>query len=203
MRKMLLAAVLLLASVAVSAQESAGSLTLQPKAGLNISSLMDWNRVKVGYCAGAELEYRITEGFSLSAAALYSEQGGCDKNSKKTTTLSLGYLNIPLMASLYVVKGLALKVGVQGGIRVRAAATDDGMKADVGPFIDDYFHVLGDNVQLSKYIISIPIGLSYEWKNAVFDMRYIYGMTSYVTSADPLRNNVFQFTLGYKLLGKK
>ena len=45
--------------------------------------------------------------------------------------------------------------------------------------------------------LSIPVGLSYEYSNFVFDARYNFGVTKVADDADS-KNSVFQFTLGYK-----
>lgn len=44
---------------------------------------------------------------------------------------------------------------------------------------------------------SIPVGLSYEFSNVVFDARYNFGCTKTFEKADS-RHSVFQFTVGYK-----
>jgi len=44
---------------------------------------------------------------------------------------------------------------------------------------------------------SIPVGLSYEYKNFVLDGRYNFGVTNLAKDVTS-KNSVFQFTLGYK-----
>jgi hypothetical protein len=45
---------------------------------------------------------------------------------------------------------------------------------------------------------SIPVGMSYEINNFVFDARYNWGVTKVFDGSDS-KNSVFQITLGYKL----
>ena len=44
--------------------------------------------------------------------------------------------------------------------------------------------------------LSIPVGLSYEYQNIVFDARYNIGVTKIADNVDS--NNVIQITVGYK-----
>ena len=117
MKKFVLAAVMMLSSVATFAQHEEGSLTIQPRVGVNIASLTknDGGKARIGLAAGAELEYQVSA-------------------------------NIP------------------------------GAKS-----VD----------------LSLPIGLSYEYKNFVLDGRYNFGLTK-VNEIGDSKNSVFQITAGYK-----
>ena len=77
MRKVIIMAVLMLSSVAAFAQRPVGSLTVQPKIGMNFATLTkaDDSESRIGLVAGAELEYQLTDIFSISGGALYSQQG--------------------------------------------------------------------------------------------------------------------------------
>ena len=59
MKKIVLAAVMLLSSVSMFAQHDAGSLTIQPKVGLNVSNVTKTHGdTRIGVAAGAEAEYQ-------------------------------------------------------------------------------------------------------------------------------------------------
>lgn len=62
MKKLILTAVVMLASVASYAQHAVGSFTLQPKIGMNIADLTDEDKsdARIGLAAGAEFEYQVT-----------------------------------------------------------------------------------------------------------------------------------------------
>lgn len=189
MKKLFLMAVVMLASVASYAQHAVGSVTLQPKVGLNIASLTksDGADPRYGVAAGAEFEYQATDIFSVSAGALYSMQGNKYKSGKSTVTNKIDYINIPILANVYVVKGLAVKLGIQPGFKVnnevKFAYGDKSHSEDV------------DNAK--SFDFSIPVGLSYEYSNVVLDARYNFGCTKVADHVDA-RNSVFQITLGYK-----
>lgn len=56
MKKIVLAAVMLLSSVSMFAQQDVGSLTIQPKVGLNVSNVTKTNGdPRIGVAVGAEV----------------------------------------------------------------------------------------------------------------------------------------------------
>lgn len=189
MKKLFLMAVVMLASVASFAQHATGSFTLQPKVGLNIASLTksDGADPRFGVAAGVEAEYQATDIFGISAGVLYSMQGNKFEERGITTTNKVDYINIPILANVYVVKGLAVKVGVQPGFKV-----NDEYKIGNGD------HSISGNADKAKsFDFSIPVGMSYEFSNVVLDARYNFGCTKVFDGVD-CRNSVFQITLGYK-----
>ena len=190
MRKVIIMAVLMLSSVAAFAQRPVGSLTVQPKIGMNFATLTkaDDSESRIGLVAGAELEYQLSDIFSISGGALYSQQGCEWSEDGRTETNKLDYINIPVLANVYVVKNLAVKFGVQPAFNVNSKA-----KASKGDS-----SIQGSIEGIKTFDFSIPIGLSYEYKNIVIDGRYNFGLTKVSKYADS-KNSVFQLTLGYKL----
>ncbi len=190
MRKVIIMAVLMLSSVAAFAQRPVGSLTVQPKIGMNFATLTkaDDSESRIGLVAGAELEYQISDIFSISGGALYSQQGCEWSEDGRTETNKLDYINIPVLANVYVVKNLAVKFGVQPAFNVNSKA-----KASKGDS-----SIQGSIEGIKTFDFSIPVGLSYEYKNIVIDGRYNFGLTKVSKYADS-KNSVFQLTLGYKL----
>lgn len=71
------ASIVLLFSSYANAQNAVGSWSLQPKAGINLATMTndDDAKIRVGLVAGAELAYQASPLLSISAGALYSEQG--------------------------------------------------------------------------------------------------------------------------------
>jgi hypothetical protein len=68
----------------------------------------------------------------------------------------------------------------------------------------DQFYALysseyGNDFKINKFDLSIPVGISYEYKNFVLDARYNWGLTKIMDAGDAFYNRVFQLTLGYKL----
>lgn len=189
----------LLTSVVTVAQRREGTFTVQPKVGLNVSTLSDAQKTIGDACFGMEAEYMITNIFSLSAGVMVSNQGGKYDKDGLRYTADLDYANIPIMANVYVLPGLALKAGVQPGFRLKAK-----MKTDDGTYDVDEFYKLvgmltpGEEPKINKFDLAIPVGISYEYENVVLDARYNWGLLKVENIGNAYYNRVFEVTLGYK-----
>lgn len=187
-------AAMMVATLSVSAQE-AGQMFIKPMAGGTFSTLVgdvDDVKGKIGLVGGAEFGYNINETFGITAGLLYTMQGCKDKDVD--ANFNLDYINVPVLANVYVAPGLALKAGPQIGFLTRAKLDDVDMK-DVCNTID----------------FSIPVGVSYEISDFVIDFRYNIGITSVsknkeikadvieIESDRKTRNSVFMLTVGYKI----
>lgn len=183
-----------IATTASFAQWSVGSITVQPKIGINGANITDADNSdsRIGLVLGGEFEYRVSPIFSLSAGALYSMQG-CkgtaedDDGNTGDVSLKLDYINVPILANVYVVKGLAIKLGIQPGFNVRHKATASVSGVNVTTNLPG----------IKSVDFSIPIGVSYEFNRFVIDGRYNLGVTKLIDGADS-KHSVFQFTFGYK-----
>lgn len=190
MKKLLLMAAVMFASVGAYAQHAVGSFTLQPKVGFNVANLTDIDDTdpRMGFVAGAEGEYQVSDIFSVSGGLLYSMQGAKDKEGGINETVKLDYINIPIMANVYVVKGLAVKLGIQPAFNVNSEykVSRGGTSATT-------------DIDAKTFDLSIPVGVSYEFSRVpiVIDGRYNWGLTK-VSSDSDSKNSVFQFTVGYK-----
>lgn len=196
MKKVLFAALMMFSSVGAFAQHAVGSFNLQPKIGVSIANLTDIkdSDPRVGLVAGVEGEYQVSDIFSVSAGALYSMQGAKRTLSalgqSVTTTTKLDYINVPIMANVYVVKGLAVKLGIQPGFKVSST------EKIVGNTSLGSGSVSGD-IKAQSVDFSIPVGISYEYSNFQLDARYNWGLTKVFENGKD-KNSVFQITLGYK-----
>lgn len=188
MKKLILMAVMALATVSSFAQHRVGTVTIQPKVGLSLANVTKGDGdIRVGAVAGAEFEYQVSDIFSLSAGALYSMQGCKGEVEGYDATVKLDYLNIPILANVYVAKGLAVKLGIQPGFNVTSKASVEKSGTKVTTDLDG----------IESVDFSIPVGLSYEINNFVIDGRYNLGVSKIMDGSDS-KNSVFQFTLGYK-----
>jgi hypothetical protein len=100
------------------------------------------------------------------------------------------------MAQYYVIPGLAIKAGVQPGFLVRAKNKYDYENGGIAIHTDADIKDACNKVDLS-----IPVGISYEYKSFVLDARYNIGLTKVYKSDysdKSCRNSVFAITLGYK-----
>ena len=180
MKKFMMMVAMAFATLTASAQAEAGTLTLKPFVGMNLANMTkSEGDMKIGVAAGAELGYQVSDAFALTAGVGYSMQGVKLDGGK----IKMDYLNIPVLANYYVVKGLAIKAGIQPGFLLSAKAGDTDIK-DV----------------CKKFDLSIPVGLSYEISDFVIDARYNLGLTKSFKGDDVegTKNSVIQITLGYK-----
>ena len=189
MKKFLVFASLVLAFVSAKAQSEVGQWSVRPTVGMNLGFMSNSEDCssRVGLVAGTELEYQATDMVGLSAGLLYSQQG-CKVDG--AGTLKLDYINIPLLANVYVAKGFAVKLGLQPGFLIndKAKVSDSGVSVEAG---------LGD---LSKnFALSVPVGISYEFSNIQLDARYNWGVTHALSAEGESSNSsVFMITVGYK-----
>lgn len=184
------------------------------KAGLNIASLtFDENELessqKTGFTAGIMAEIPLAKNFSVQPEVLYSQQGmkfsysDIDvANSSYKSTITLNYLNIPVMLKYYVLKGLSVQAGPQIGILLKS----DNKYQDNFLGYDNH-----ENYNLSDYTnafdTSVNLGVGYQFKDKFYvDLRYNISYSdvfkeansngNYVINSD-MRNRVFQITIGY------
>ena len=172
---------------------TAGTFTLQPKVGLNVASMteLDGSDPRIGLAVGAEGQYQFSDLVGVSFGLLYSQQGATGEFNfmgiNADQTMKLDYINVPILANVYLFKGLAVKLGIQPAFKVNSSVktTVNGHSESV------------DLDGVKGFDFSIPVGLSYEFSNVVFDARYNFGCTKTFEKADS-RHSVFQFTVGYK-----
>jgi predicted porin len=192
MKKLMMIAAMMLMSMGAFAQNEVGQFTLKPMVGMTLPNITNYDgKIKVGFAAGVEAEYGITETFGVSGGVLYSMEGSKNKDNSDFKT-NLDYINVPILANAYLFKGFAVKVGVQPGFLVRAKEKYSNGGITVDGDIKD---------ACNKVQLSIPIGLSYEYANFVLDARYNWGLTNTFkndNSDKKSHNSVFMFTLGYK-----
>ena len=211
MKKLMIMAAFMVAAVTANAQGEVGTLTIQPKVGMNLASVVNAkndlgikSKTLVGLTAGIEAEYVVANKFSVALGALYSKQGCAykvkdvpvGKGNLDYAHLSLDYLNIPIVANYYIIPGLAIKAGIQPSFMLGAKAKAKGTYEGTS--------VAGDldvKKQFKTFDLAIPLGASYEYKNVVFDVRYnlsVLKLNKFEADKN-LRNSVIQFTLGYKI----
>lgn len=201
MKKLFTLIALMAITLTVQAQHEEGEFTIQPRVGMTVSNLTDGDKWKANFTAGVDFEHFFTDQFSLGVGVLFTNQG-CIYNSLNEQTkaeedlkFDIYYGAIPIMANVYVLPGLALKAGLQPAFRMKAKAKQGGTSID----IDKALMLLADeSTKMNKFDLSIPVGLSYEISGITLDVRYNIGLTNLISGAEPARNSVFVFTLGYK-----
>ena len=189
MKKLFFAAAIMMASVVSAfAQHEAGDITLQGRVGMIGSDFNNTSdtKARVGLVIGPEMEYFLTDRFSLGAGVLYTQQGA--EQDKVDVTYEIDYVNVPLTANFYVWKGLALRAGLQPGFKVSSKIKYNDIEKDM----DD---------AVKGFDLALPIGLSYEYRHFVIDARYTFGLNE-IFDKDEIdldsKNLTFQLSLAYK-----
>ena len=216
MKKLAIAIVAVLATVSAYAQPEAGTWSITPKIGLNasyvtgsdlkytggiegISTVKMEPLTTIGGVIGAEAGYQLNKRIGLTAGLLYSEQGfeydgsvsqvGKGELWRDKSDIYLGYINVPILANFYIVKGLAVKAGLQPGFLVSAKHNYDMIGNKKKEDIKDGCNTVD---------LSIPVGVSYEFNfGLILDARYNIGVTNVYKDIDGC-NSVFQLTAGWK-----
>ena len=208
MKRLMILTAILTMVVVVKAQHEEGDFMVQPKVGLNIATLSDADKAITDLHFGIEAEYMVTDNFSLGLGAILSNQGAKydyyelnanGEDSRNKYTVDLDYVHVPILASYYVLPGLAVKAGVQPGFKMRAKAKIDDRTVDLDELYKVSSYVLDEDIKVSKFDLSIPVGISYEYKNIVVDARYNWGLIKVMNVGDAFYNRCFMLSLGYKL----
>lgn len=200
MKKLFLSLVMMISSMVSFAQQEPGTFSIRPEIGFNTSSLIitttdAWDlpiigetNSKLGFVAGAEVEYQANNWFGISAGALYTQLGAKGATGKDIT-FKFDYVTVPIMANFYVWKGLCWKTGLQPAFKVNAKTTQGDVVAP--NWSDDY---------ISSFDIQIPVGVSYETHGFIIDARYLIGVGNVHKNdySGKGRNSSTQITLGYK-----
>lgn len=186
MKRIFLLAAALLSFCLAKAQFSAGDFVYGVKAGLNLSSMSNWDvKTKTSFHGGAFFEWRVLDFLGVSPEVVYSRQGTRQKVDGVKYRYRLNYLNIPVLAKIYVWRELSLDAGLQFGFNLNSREV-----------------VKTSNVttrykkSVNTFDLSFPIGLSCSSGDFVVSARYNVGLTNVTGKA---KNNVFQLSVGYYL----
>lgn len=174
MKKVLLVVCAAMFALGINAQTpEKGEFLLRPMAGFTISS---WNykniegsftletNNKFGFNGGVEFGYQALNWLQPSVGLFFQQQGTsfsetfADSESTKFKAHA-NYLTVPVLANFYVAPGLSLKTGIMPGFLMSAKAV-----------VEDEEESLKDDMK--NFQIQIPVGISYEFHNFVFDIRY-------------------------------
>jgi hypothetical protein len=198
MRKLFALLLLWLPVLQLSAWKEPGTTTIYPRVGFNLSKFSGDKiytgintfdgvagtipaRFKVGFNVGAEAQHQFSNALAGSIGLLYSQQGTAFKKTSDTELdfkIKENNLIVPVMLVATTKYNIDLKLGLQPEFRVSKAF---------------------DKV-LNKVSLSIPVGISYEYRNVVLDLRYNIGVSHVYkeqSSYDASRGQTVMLTLGY------
>lgn len=176
------------------------------KGGLNFANLNvdesagEAYESRTGYHIGAFATIKVSK-LAIQPEIIYSVQGSdYSLEIPSVTNISdvrqdFSYLNIPVIAKLYLIGGLNLQAGPQFGFLLSAKSEDD--------IIEELTQT--DDLKESLKGSDVSIGLGAGWDlpfGLTVDARYNLGLTdvSDRSGAEETRNQVFQVSVGYRLI---
>ena len=226
MRRLFLLSLFVLSVFSVQAQPKWGTWSVVPHVGVSFANLTkdaiyvpysgtSHSQTRIGFSGGADVYYQLTDKLALSGGVAYT-QAGCnfkdvpaDLSARSGTVFhdsyfNLGYVDVPLLAHVYISKGLAFSVGCQPSFLTKATShvemqdyeTDGkgGIKYDKTEVSE------GDAKTLyKKTAFALPVGISYEYENVMLTARYNIGLSKvYNHDLSDSKNKIITVSVGYK-----
>lgn len=157
------------------------------KAGLNFAFIIGDNAKDLdpttNFHFGVMSEIKLSDKFSLQPELIYSGQGA-DTNIASEGSISLNYLNLPLIGKYYVTEKLSLEAGPQIGVLLSTKGGTLDYKELLKPI--DY---------------GVNFGVGYKLDNGLnFTARYNLGLSNINDVdgfSDKNSNGVVQLSIGY------
>lgn len=196
--------VLMLAAVTVSNAQDKGdnssskAASIGVKGGVNFATVtgkdFDSPDARTSFHVGVIGEMPITNLFSIQAEALYSGQGfktnipGTVPGGNEKVEYQLDYINVPVLAKIYITNGLSIEAGPQFSFKVNEEfdSNPNGNNGDV------------NRDQAEDFEFGVAGGLTFQTSMGLFATgRYIYGVTDIIKDVDA-QNSVFQIGVGFK-----
>ena len=226
MRRLFLLSLFVLSVFAVQAQPKWGTWSVVPHVGVSFANLtndaihvaddrISHSQTRIGFSGGADVYYQLTDKLALSGGVAYT-QAGCnfedvpaDLSARSGTVFhdsyfNLGYVDVPLLAHVYISKGLAFSLGFQPSFLTKATAhaeMQDYETNESGGIKYDKNEVSEGSAKhwYKKTAFAIPVGISYEYENVMLMARYNFGLSNvYNHDLGDSKNKVITVSVGYK-----
>lgn len=193
----------------VSAQE----VEFGVKGGVNIANFTgdetDDLESKIGFHIGGFAEIKISEKFSVQPELLFSTQGTKmeEKYSEDgfdydvSAKINTSYINIPIMAKLYVTEGFSLEAGPQIGF-LMSAKTKAEATVSAGGITQSGSEEVDVKDQFNTVDFGLNFGLGYKFtENLSAGARYNLGLSDINKEVEgeaiSVKNSVIQVSIGY------
>lgn len=183
------------AIVSSNAQSDSKLVQIGAKGGVNFATVagdgFDSPDSRTSFNAGLVAEVPYSERFSLQAEVFYSGQGfkidGMEGLNVSDIEYQLDYIQVPLLAKIYLIEGLNVYAGPQIGFKVNEKVDYESGEIDL------------DDSPLSSaqdFDFSGTVGAGYKFDNGFFiDARYNYGFSDLVKDRSS-HNSVVQAGVG-------
>lgn len=218
--------------VAANAQPEAGTFSLIPHVGVSLSKIsedpiytatglgqivMGETKMRSGVTAGLDLQYQMNDMTAVSVGVGYAREGIRYKTSDLSDMeagtyevsndwrVNLDYVRVPVLLHLYVVKGLAVKAGVQLGFlashKLKGDLSTVTINEDHSYEYSTETEEIDEDFNLARsFDLDIPLGVSYEYENVVVQAQYNLGVTNLYKKEYDIsgKNRSLYLTVGYK-----
>lgn len=170
------------------------------KGGVNFTNMtsdgFEENNSRTGFHLGVLAEIPVSDRFSVQPEVLYSTQGTeatrVIAGDRYTGEYQLDYVQVPVLAKVYLIDGLALEVGPSFNFLANEKYDFDSSALDAE----------FDSDMASSFEFGGAAGVSYKFNNGFFlDGRYTQGFSNVYDSndfdGDAIKNNGFQLGVGF------
>ena len=224
MKRIAILIVLVTSTLVSMAQNKPGTWSVIPHVGVSISSLLGGSGIyevtdnevvevkpyaSLGFIGGADVMYQASDVVGVSAGLSFVQAGckfkdGEGKNSVVyNRNLRMNYVAMPILIHSYLLPGFSVKAGVEPTLLLGAKSHEVQQSFDVDKegvmsnFHEDEFTINMKN-GMRKFGLSIPIGVSYEYKNVVLGALYHVGVFNIYKEGNSARKRVIEMSVGYK-----
>ena len=213
-KKLIMFVVAVAMTISASAQAEAGKFTLKPNVGVTYTTGVVDGRINsiegaFGLTAGIEAMCMLNDKAGLALGLNYTGYNVDDEDiafygyhqnhysygnnandyqryyNPDSDNASNYYFNIPITANYYLFPGLAVKGGI--AFNFLSTAKVGGKSESDGVKVKDFY---------KSFFASLPVGISYEIKNLVFDARYAFCLSNVCEYGNGRLHSV-SFTVGY------
>lgn len=165
------------------------------KGGVNFATVtgddIDSPDSRTSFHVGAVVEFPLSDMFSIQAEALYSGKGfdfDFEGPEGDNAELQLDYIDVPILAKVYITEGLSIEAGPQISFLVNE-------EVDINPNSDSGD---ADMDEAESIDFGLAAGLTFQTNMGIFATgRYNIGLTDIYSDTD-VKHSVFQIGLGYK-----
>ena len=184
---------------------SQAQLAIGIKAGPNFATLDTKSSAgenyknRTGFHGGAFVLIKAAK-IGVQPEIIFSQQGSKVKINSENFESNFSYVNIPIMLKLYTVAGINIQAGPQFGFITNAEAPIQD-QLNPGSYKGQD---VKDKMKSSDFTVALGLGWDLPF-GLTIDARYNLGLSKIYdkapsTSTEDAKNQVFQLSLGYKLI---
>jgi hypothetical protein len=154
---------------------------------------------RAGFHGGAFVLIKAAK-IGIQPEVIFSQQGSKVEINSQNFESNFSYVNIPIMLKLYTVAGINIQAGPQFGFITNAETPIQDQLSPGTYRVED----VKDKMKSSDFTLGLGLGWDLPF-GLTLDARYNLGLSKIYEDAprnqtEDAKNQVFQFSLGYKLI---